>query len=184
MPPANRNTNVPEVSNCYPDTETYAALVAAKDALVALAASVAAFGLNIWSRTVGGLVTLVNATDKVGIGEQTPTSSLQVAGTFAQNLSLVDADVEITGSQAVVNCAAGNRVPTLPQAALCPNRIVRVRCTNTGGVRTCTITPFAGDTIGGAPNFLLSADGDFVELHSTGGSEWMVWTAKQAGVPV
>lgn len=73
-----------------------------------------------------------------------------------------------------VSVTGGNRTVNLPTAVGNANRRIMVKLVTTAIPVTnqCTITPFGGQTIDGAANYILDTDYEWVELYSDG-ANWM-----------
>jgi hypothetical protein len=72
-----------------------------------------------------------------------------------------------------MNCAAGVRTITLPDAAASIGKEILVIKTDSSANK-CTVQRSGSDTIGGGTSFDLPAQWDFVRLYSDGISDWRI----------
>jgi hypothetical protein len=123
----------------------------------------------------------------VGIGTTSPTSRLQVSGSFATPHTTKSANYTLTASDFTVgfDCAS-NRTATLPDATTCAGRIYVIYQYNTNlGIRYVTLDGNGSQTINGITTYPLQYYGDFssVMIQSTG-SNWVVISDALYFIPV
>ena len=86
-------------------------------------------------------------------------------GTATVALELGD---EVVG----IDATTGNVTVNLPSSVSFAGRTVRIYLIATAGGHTATVTPFAGDTIGGASTYVLDTANDVVMATADGGTDW------------
>jgi hypothetical protein len=108
---------------------------------------------------------------QVGIGTNSPTSTLEVNGSFSIKTATITTDTTLNSSHALILCNNTTGITiNLPSAAGISGRIYKIKTINTG---TVTITASSGQKIDGG--FILFLDTKYsVADFVSNGSNWFV----------
>ena len=109
----------------------------------------------------------------VGVGTTTPTSTLDVNGSFSIRTITITGNTTLDSSHALVLCNSTSVITiTLPTAIGITGRIYQVKRINTGGVN---IVPTAGQLIDGTSTISLDVKYATIQVVSDG-TNWMLIT--------
>jgi hypothetical protein len=113
----------------------------------------------------------------VGIRTDSPTSTLQVAGSFSAPHVTKSADYTLDAADYTVgfDCAS-NRTATLPDATTCQGRIYVIYQYNTGsGARSVTLDGNGSQTINGVTTYSLSPFCEYTSVMiQSNGANWII----------
>lgn len=112
---------------------------------------------------------------RLGLNTNTPASTLDNNGSFAQAILSVSSNYVVTATDYSIfmNAAAGNRTVTLPAASSVPRRIYEVKKLD-ATVNLVTVIPNGADTIDGAATFPMSDQWQAVTVQSNGVNGWYI----------
>ena len=99
-------------------------------------------------------------------------------GSLCLAIQSIAAAGSVDDNSTVISCDATTATFALqlPAASLNPGRTLFVVLSTTASAHVVTVTPFAGDTVGGGASLSLAAAGKFAILSSKG-NDWRVVAA-------
>lgn len=109
---------------------------------------------------------------EVGVGTETPNSTLHVQGSFATAITTTATNLTLDDSHQVVLVSSSlNRTITLPSAIGIAGRKYSIKKIGSGNV---TISPQAGQFIEGAGSFIVFGSNAFITIVSDGSDWWVL----------
>jgi hypothetical protein len=112
---------------------------------------------------------------QLGLNTNTPGSTLDNNGSFAQAITVVSTNYVATATDysIFVNASAGNRTVTLPAASAVTRRIYEIKKTDSS-VNLVTVIPNGSDKIDGASTFPMSDQYQAITIQSNGVTGWYI----------
>ena len=106
---------------------------------------------------------------KVGVGTETPTSTLDVNGSVGHAVAGGGTDITLDDTHYFYRTynGSGNITVTLPDVTTCSGRVYIVKHTG-GGTSTSTVAAASGQKIDGLDNYVLSTIWEYVTVISDG----------------
>lgn len=120
---------------------------------------------------LGSNYSFTSSSGSAGFGTLTPTSTVQVSGSFAAAYVAKTANYTLTASDRLVNCTANSFTITLPTAVGITGREYIVKNTGAG---TITLATASSQTIDGSAPGSLGA-GPTVSRLMSDGANWITW---------
>lgn len=120
-----------------------------------------------------------NTNDRLGVGTNTPTSTLHAGGSFAANVTvLAPGNITLNETHNVVvfrktTGGTANMTVTLPSSSSCPGREYTIVREYTSGSGTVSVTIGSGDALRGNP---ISNNVNYVLKVQSIGSRWIILT--------
>jgi len=159
------NNGVVYLGNITPSTSNYA--------LAGNSSELDINGATMNFRIAGGSspnAMAINASSKVGINVNSPTSTFHINGSFAQTYIAKSADYTATVSDCVIEVTATGKTITLPTAVGITGRVYTIKLTASG---SGTVATTSSQTIDGSTTYSLASQYKYVTVQSNG-SNWII----------
>lgn len=108
--------------------------------------------------------------DKMGVSTTTPTSTLDVQGSFGNAYRAITALRTLDSTDHIIDCTSGTYTVTLPTAASITGREYIIKNSGTGVI---TVDGNASETIDGALTYILGTQYDSLTIISNG-ANWII----------
>ena len=174
------DTSPPALFLCEDSTEGAAVwnpvlLCVLQDSAPKLGGDLDVNGQQIVTESDGNIVLKPDGAGNVGVGTETPTTVLHVAGPLATAVATCSADHSVTSTDSVLLCNAASQAITLtlPSAAGIAGRQYTFKRVN-AGANAVTVAAAATETIDGASTLVITTQYEHITIVSDGTNWWVI----------
>lgn len=151
--------------------------------LLDLSPTYTAAGGNVYGVDYNPTVTTISGTHYAavfgsglsGFGTRTPTSTIQISGSFAPKTQSTSSDLTLDATYCTlrVDASGANRTEVLPDASTCSGRVYTITKSD-ATANTVTIDANGSQTIGGSLTKVVNTQRAGYQIQSDGTSDWVI----------